>query len=188
MKLLKPDGLVSLYGVIETYVNTILDRKLILPPGYQSWTQFGADFSNALRQARLSPVSWLTRKESTNYMLETSQWGLLVSEKAGGMNVTQALLAQSLEEFCGDVTTEKTFEVGVSELIATHVSYSGCAAVVHENTDDDELRVTWLWRTVALLYGALLESSEPLYNTTCVSVLLHASRLCVFFCWPGSIC
>jgi len=155
-------------------VDSLNEQALILPPGYSSWREFGDDFTYALRQARMNTVHWLTREESNDFMLETSQWGLLLSESASGLRVSQDILAQAMTEFCGDATTEQTFDTGVSEFIATHVSYSGCAAVVHENTDDVELRVQWLWKVVALLYGSLLESAEPLYNTT---VTLMNARL-----------
>ena len=166
IRILKPHGLTSLYGVIEAYVNSLNEMRLILPPGYDTWVQFGNDFASALHIARISAVHWLTRNDSKNYTLETSQWGLLISEKNGGISVSRDILATALEEFCGDKTTDMTFDVGVSEFIATHVNYSGCACIVKENDDSVEERVMWLWRTVALLYGALLESAEPLYNTT----------------------
>lgn len=182
-KLLSPDGLLDLYSSIEAFEEEMLDADAYKPPGIDNWSEVQTLFSRAFQRAGMSTIRWLTSPDADTYLLETCCWNLQcvlydetdkISVAAGpGIHVSMDVMQRALAQFCGEVTTAETFQCGAIEYFASHTGYSGNAAVVINHVEAE--RVQWLWKVVALLYSALLESAEPCYDL--VTSLLHGQGI-----------
>ncbi|KAH9252915.1 hypothetical protein BASA81_009071 [Batrachochytrium salamandrivorans] len=166
-KLVSADGLCDdLYQVVEEFEDEMLREDAYKPPGVSSWIDVQQQFSKAFYKAGMKQIHWLVSPQAETYLLETCCWNLLAriqpTGTVGGISVSMDTLQRALGQFCGGKPTEDTFECGAKEYFATHTGYSGNAAIVYNNEDAE--RVQWLWKAVAILYSALLESAEPCYD------------------------
>lgn len=162
-RLLAEEGLTRLYPLVEAFEEDLLSKDLYKIPGMDSWEQVQSSFSKAFQAADMQQIHWLTPFDAETYLLETCTWNLqCIQAQENGIALSKDTLEKAFEEFCGSQTTEETFDNSVAEFFATHTGYSGnCAIVINE---EEANRVRWLWKTVAILYSALLDSSEPCYD------------------------
>jgi len=163
LRINSPDSLLNIYPFAEAFEEHMLENDMYKPPGCDSWPQVQEMFLQAFEKANIKTIHWLTSSEAPNFLLETCCWNLImVQDKEGGIFATKEILDQSLEEFCGTNTVAETFDTGVSEYFASHTGYSGNVSIMINQ--HEAMRVEWLYKVVAILYSALMESVEPCYD------------------------
>lgn len=155
-------GLHNIYQTAEDFEEWMFEQDGYLPPGIESWAHLQKTFLDAFHYCGIRTISWLTAPEAPEFRLETCCWNLLLTASTNGISASRESLQTCLEQFCGEKVSETSFDTGVGSILATHVGWSGNATLsVDEETTE---RVAWLYRAVALLYGSLLESVEPIYD------------------------
>lgn len=163
LRITSPDALLNVYPFAEAFEEEMLAKDMYKPPGCDSWDQVQEMFTSAFAKAHMKTIHWLTSPEAPSYLLETCCWNLImVEDKKNGIAISKQVLEQCLEAFCGTNTNPECFDTGVSEFVASHTGYSGNVAILINA--DEAFRVEWLYKVVAILYSALLESTEPCYD------------------------
>jgi hypothetical protein len=167
-RLKNEQGLLHFYETAEEFEEICFEENLYFPPGFKgrNWGEVQNVFSRVLRHTGYISLSWLKRVDEEEFKTETCTWSLsLVQAEENGNNsiaISGDVMEKAFVAFCGSDLTPTVFRTGVREIPAAHVGYSGNMALV--DSRENEIRVHWLWKVVALLYGVLLESVEPMYG------------------------
>jgi len=165
LRINSPEGLLSVYPFAEAFEEEMLDKDLYKPPGCTSWDEVQSMFSKGFAKAGMKTVHWLTSPDAPTFLLETCCWNLIMTLDKDGNNgvfAPREVLERCLTEFCGLNCTPECFDTGVYEFYASHTGYSGNVAIVIN--EHEALRVQWLYKAVAILYSALLDSADPCYD------------------------
>jgi hypothetical protein len=161
-----PEGVLNIYPLAEAFEEEMLEKDLYKPPGFDSWQDVQDAFSNAFAAAELDSIRWLKSPDSPSFLLESCCWNLImVEDKTSGVFAPMATLEKCLKDFCGKTAGPECFDTGVAEYFASHTGYSGNVAIMINETE--AWRAHWLYKAVAILYAALLDSAEPCYDLVC---------------------
>ena len=163
LRINSPDAITDIYPFAEAFEEHMLENEKYKPPGFETWDDVQRTFLKAFSQTGVKTICWLTSPEAPSFLLETCCWNLImVEDKASGMFIPRDALEKCLQGFCGESTTPECFDTGVTEFVASHTGYSGNVSILIN--EHEALRVQWLYKAVAILYSALMESVEPCYD------------------------
>lgn len=156
-------GFLDVYPLAEAFEEAAFEKGWYFPPGMPTdWSAVDALVARALRASGFMIMTWLKPVGAGDLMLETCCWALQLREDAAGIPMTRALVRECFSAFCGQDMDETAFQTGVAKIPAIHTGFSGNAAFVVDRRTAE--RCSWNWRLVALLYGALLESADPIFD------------------------